>query len=83
MKPNGRDYKSDPVLKRLVHLDHATLTLAHCLQARGPHTEGFHILGEHDEDGSDNWGPISDVIAPQAEADDTEAVPALGTDSGL
>ena len=44
MKPNGRDYKTDPVLKRLVDLDHATLILARCLQAQGPHTEGFQIV---------------------------------------
>jgi hypothetical protein len=82
MKPNGRDYETDPVLKRLVNLDHATLILARSLQARGPHTEGGQILDVHDEDDGDNWGPISDVSASQTEADDTEAVPARYTDPG-
>ena len=44
MKPNGRDHKMDPVLKRLVDLDHATLILARCLQAQGPYTEGFQTI---------------------------------------
>ena len=82
MKANGRDYKTDPVLKRLVYLDHATLILARCLQARGPHTEGFQNVDVHDEDDGDNRGPILDVSVPPAEADDTEAVPALQSDSG-
>ena len=78
MKRNGRDYKTDPVLKRLVYLDHATLILARCLQ-RGPHTEGFQNVDVHDEDDGDNRGPILDVGASQAEPDDTEVVPALWT----
>ena len=82
MKPNSRDYKTDSVLKRLVDLDHATLILARCLQARGPHTEGFQILDVNDEDGDDNRGPITGMDASQAGADDIEAVPALCTDSG-
>ena len=82
MKPNGRDYKMDPVLRRLVDLDHAALILACCL-ARGPQTEGFQNVDMHDEGDDDNRGPISDLSAPQAETDYTEAVPALGTDSGL
>jgi hypothetical protein len=52
MKLNGRDYTTDPVLKRLVNSDHATLILARRLQARGPHTEGFQILDVHDDDGT-------------------------------
>jgi len=55
MKPNGRDYETDTVLKRLVGLDHATLTLARCLQARGPHTEGVQILDVLDEGDGDNY----------------------------
>jgi len=74
MKPNGRDYETDPVLKRLVNLDHATLILARCLQAQGPHTEGVQILDVHAEDVGDSQGRISDVSASQAEAYDTEAV---------
>ena len=77
MKPNGRDYKTDPVLKRLVYLDHATLILARCLQGRGPHTEGFQNVNVHGVDDGDNRGPILDVSASQAELVDTEAVPAL------
>jgi len=50
MKPNGRDYEADPVLKRLVDLYHATLILTPCLQARGPHTEGSQIIDVHGED---------------------------------
>jgi len=79
MKPNGRDYETDPVLRRLVSLDHATLILARSLQARDPHTEGVLIFAEDDDD---NQGRILDVRASQAEASDTEAVPALCTDSG-
>ena len=82
MKPNGRDYKTDPVLKRLIDLDRATLILASCLQAQGPHTEGFQNVDVHGEDDGDNQGPILDVSVSQAEADDTEAAPALWTDSG-
>jgi hypothetical protein len=82
MKPSGRDYKTDPVLKRLVDLDHATLTLARCVQVQGPHTEGSQILDVHDEDDGDDRGPISGVSASQAEPDETEAVPNLCTDSG-
>ena len=73
MKPDGRDYKTDPVLKRLVDLDHAALI---------PHTEGLQTVDIHVEDGADNQEPIPDVSASQAEADDTEAVLALLTDSG-
>ena len=50
MKPHGRDYEAGPVLKRLVDLYHATLILARCLQARGPHTEGSQIIDVHGED---------------------------------
>ena len=50
MEPNGRDYATDPVLKRLADSDHAVLILARRSQARGPHTEYFRILGAHDED---------------------------------
>jgi hypothetical protein len=70
------------VLKRLVDLDHAALTLARCPQARSPHTEGVQILDVHDEDDGDNWGPVSGVRASQAEPDDTGAVPALCSDLG-
>ena len=83
MKPNGRDYKTDPVLKRLVDLDHATLTFACRLQVRGPHTEGFQNVDVRDEDDGDNQGRTPDVGASQAEADDTGAVPARWADSGL
>jgi len=83
MKPNGRDYKTDSVLKRLVDLDHATLILARCIQGRGPHTEGLQNLDVNDEDDGDNQGPITNMSASQqAEAVDIEAVPALCTDSG-
>ena len=82
MEPSGRDHKTDAVLKRLVDLDHAALILACYLQARGPHTVGFQNVDVHDEDDGDNRGPILDVGASQAEADDTETVPALSTDSG-
>ena len=73
MKPNGRDYKTDPVLKRLVDLDHATLIL---------HTEGFQTVDVHVEGDGDNQGRTPDVSASQAEADDTETVAVLWTDSG-
>ena len=79
MKPSGRDHKTDAVLKRLVDLDHATLILACCLQAQGPHIEGLQNV---DEDDGDNRGPVLDVAVSQAEADDTEAVAAPQTDSG-
>ena len=78
MKPNGRDYKTDSVLKRLSDSDHATLILARRVQARGSHIEGFQDLDVHD--GIDR-GPISNRVVPQAEPDDTDAVPALSTDS--
>ena|SRR5258706_3543758 len=81
MKPNGRDYKTDPVLKRLANSDHATLILARRIQARGSHTKGFQDLAVHGEDDSSNRGPISDMGVSQAEPDDTEVVPALNTDS--
>lgn len=83
MKLNGRNYATDPVLKRLANSDHATLILARRLQARGPHTEGFQILDVHDDDDDDgsNQGHISDVSASQAEPDGTETVPGLHTDS--
>ena len=70
------------MLKRLVDLDHAILVLACCPQAQGPHIEGLQNVDVHDEDDGDNRGPILDVTASQAEADDTEAVAALRTDSG-
>jgi len=83
MKPNGRDYTTDPVLKRLAYSDHVTLILALRLLARGPHTEGFQILDVHDDESDDggNQGHISDVSASQADPDDTETVPAVRTDS--
>ena len=71
MKPNGRDYKTDPVLKRLVDLDHAALIF---------HTEGFQNVDVHVEVDADNQGRTPDVSASQAEADDTETVAALWTD---
>ena len=77
MKPNGRDYTIDPVLKRLAHSDHATLTLARRLKARSPHTAGFQIIDMHDDDeddGSDH-GHISDVSASQAEPGDLAPPP--------
>jgi len=67
------------VLKRLANSDHATLILAHSVQAQGPHTEGFQDLGVHGE--NDGQGPISDMGVSQGEADGTEAAPALSTDS--
>ena len=81
MKPNGRDYKTDPVLKRLAESDHSTLILARRVQARGPHTEGFQGLEVYNEDSSSNQGPISEAGVSQVEPGDTEAVPALRTDS--
>ena len=45
MKPNGRDYKTDPVLKRLADSDHTTLILARSVEARGSHTEDLQNLG--------------------------------------
>ena len=50
---------------------------------RGPHTEGPHNVDVHDKDDGNNRGLISVLGASPAETDDTEAVPALGTDSGL
>ena len=82
MKPNGRDHNTDPVLKRLVYSDHATLILARHLQAQGPDTEGFQILDVHDDDKDDegNRGHISDVSVSHAEPDDIETAPAVSTD---
>ena len=79
MKPNGRDYKTDPVLKRLVDLDHATLILARRVQARGSHIEGFQDLDVHGEGDNINQGPISDMVVSQAESDDTDVVPTFST----
>ena len=78
MKPNGRDYTTAPVLKRLADSDHAALILARRLHARSPHTEDFQILDIHGgcEDNGSNHGHISDVSASQAERDDTETGPA-------
>ena len=70
------------MLKRLVDLDHATLILAYCLQARGPHIEGLQNVDVDNEDDGDDRGPILDVAVSQAEEDDTEAVAAPQTDSG-
>ena len=83
MKPNGRDYTTDPVLKRLADSDHATLVLTRRLQARSPYTEGFQILDVHDDDEDDggNQGHISDVSVSRTEPDDKETVPAVSTDS--
>ena len=80
MKPNGRDYTTDPVFRRLSNSDHTTLILAHSFQARGPHTEGFDVHDDNEDDGS-NQGHISGVSASQAERNDTETVPALATGS--
>ena len=80
MKPNGRDYKTDPVLKRFAESDHATLILARRVEARGPHTEGFQDLEVHGEGNGSNQGPISDVGVSQAKPGDTDAVPALSTE---
>ena len=82
MKPNGRGHETDPVFKRLVDLDHATLVLARCIEGRGPHTEGFQILDVNVEDDGANRGRITGMSASQPEADDADAVPALCTDSG-
>jgi hypothetical protein len=73
MKPNGRDYKTDPVLKRLADSDHATLIFARRLQA-------LQIPDVHDADDG-TQGPISDVIASQAAPNDTAAVPVFSTGS--
>ena len=83
MKLNGRNYITDPVLRRLANSDHATLILARTLQARGPQTEGFQILDMHDDDEDDgsDQGHISDVSTSQAERNDTVTVPALTTGS--
>ena len=80
MKPNGRDHQIDPVLKRLAESDHATLMLAHHVEARGPHTESFQNLEVHGEGDGSNQGPISDMGVSRAEPGDTDAVPALSTD---
>ena len=81
MKPNGRDYKTDPVLKRIADSDHATLILACHVQTRGSHIEGFQNLDVHGEVDGIDQGPISDMVMSQAEPDDTDAVPAFSTDS--
>jgi hypothetical protein len=80
MKPNGRDYTTDPVLKRLANSDHATLILARRLQARSPFTEGFQIIDVYGDDRDDggNQGHISDVSVSRTEPDDTGTVPAIG-----
>ena len=39
MKPNGRDYQTDPVLKRLAGSDHTTLILARRVEVGDSHTE--------------------------------------------
>ena len=78
MKPNGRDYTNDPVLKRLADTDHAALILARRLHARSPHAEDFRIMDVHDgcEDNGSNRGHISDVNPSQAERGDTGTGPA-------
>ena len=81
MKPNGRDYQTDPVLKRLAGSDHATLILARRVQARGSHTGDFQDLEVHGEDDGRNQRPISDAGVSQTEPHDTDAVPALRADS--
>ena len=81
MKPNGRDYKTDPVLKRLSDSDHATLILAHRVQGQGSHIEGFQDLDVHGEGDGIDQGPISDMVVSQAEPDDTDTVPAFSTNS--
>ena len=81
MKPNGRDYKTDPVLKRLTDLDHATLILARRVQARGSHIEDIQDLDVHDEGDGVDQGSVSDMVVSQAEPDDTDAVPAFSTNS--
>ena len=81
MKPNGRDYKTDTVLKRLADLDHATLILARRVQTRGSHIEGCQDLDVHGEGDGIDQGPISDMVVSQAEPDDTDAVPVFSTGS--
>ena len=81
MKPNGRDYKTDPVLKRLSDSDHATLILAHRVQGQGSHIEGFQDLDVHGEGDGIDQGPISDMVVSQAEPDDTDTVLAFSTNS--
>ena len=81
MKPNGRDHKTDPVLKRLADSDHATLILARRVQARGSHIEGFPDLDEHGEGDGIDQGPISDMVVSQVQPDDTDTVPAFSTGS--
>ena len=61
MKPNGRDYQTDPVLNRLADWDHTTLILARRVEARRPHIEGFQDLEVHGEGDGSNQRPISDV----------------------
>ena len=80
MKPNGRDYTTDPVLKRLADSDHATLILARRLHAQSPHAEDFQILDVHDgcDDNGSNQEHISDLSASQAEP---ETVRSLSTNS--
>ena len=69
MKPSGRDYTTDPVLKRLADSDHAALILACRLHARSPHAEDFRILDVQGgcEDNGNNQGHISDVSVSQVE----------------
>lgn len=81
MKLNGRDYKTDPLLKRLADSDHATLILARRAQSRSPHTEGIQDHGVDGEGDGSNQGPISDLGVSQPEQVDTETVPARSTDS--
>ena len=85
MKPNGRDYATDSVLRRLSNADHTSLILAHSFQARGPHTEAFQIPDVHDDNDDDgsNQGHISDVSTSRAARNDTDTVPALTTGSAL
>jgi hypothetical protein len=81
MKPNGRDYTTNPVLKRLAKSDHTTLILACRLQARSPNTKGFQIIDVYDDDRDDgcNQGHISDVGVSRTESDDTGTVPTVGS----
>ena len=81
MKPNGRDYKTDPVLKRLVDLDHGTLILARHVQGQGSHIEGIQDLDVHGEGNGIDQGPISDMVVSHAEPDDTDTVPAFSINS--
>ena len=85
MKPSGRDYTTDPVLKRLDDSNHAALILACRLHARSPHAEDFQILDVHGgcEDNGNNQGHISDMRVSQAERDDTETRSTLTTGSAL